>query len=169
VTTSTLHVSTLHDDDVGSVEVRVLTPPGWTGDTMLPLVLLLHGAASSSEALVRQAEGWEADWRSGMVPPVIVACASTPTIGGFYLGPWETVVSRSLPSHVETDFGADLGFVAITGASMGGYGALKVAFAEPEKYVAVAAMSPVVFPGLTADDVSSEHRRSVLSNLYAER
>ncbi|WP_417432824.1 alpha/beta hydrolase [Kiloniella sp.] len=41
---------------------------------------------------------------------------------------------------------------AIAGLSMGGYGALKFAFETPEDYVAVAALSPAIFPNTESAD-----------------
>jgi hypothetical protein len=63
------------------------------------------------------------------LPDAVVACASTPIQGGFYTGEWEDL---------------------ITHPSMGGYGALKTAFAEPGRYLAVATLSPDIFPGRTS-------------------
>ena len=151
--------------DVDGVESRVLHPGGSTAG--LPLVLLLHGAGSSSETLARQAQAWSDDWAAGRVPACVVACASTPTIGGFYIGPWERFIADTLPRFVGERHGVDLDRVALTGASMGGYGALKLAFARPERYRAVAAIAPVLFPGDSADDVPDRNKASVLSELHA--
>ncbi len=42
--------------------------------------------------------------------------------------------------------------------SMGGYGALKMAFARPEQFVAVAALSPMVEPTLIASEMPLRNR-----------
>ena len=114
----------------------------------------------------------EALWAGDELPPVVFGCASTPTEGGFYIdwpgGPaWETVVADELPAHLTAAHGADPTRRAVIGASMGGYGALKLVFAHPERYVAAAALSPAVFPGDTVATVPEENRISVLGDLLA--
>lgn len=66
----------------GPVEYRVLTPPGWTGGERLPLMLVLHGANSSAATLEAQLPLYEQGWADGTLPPVLAACASTPTAAG---------------------------------------------------------------------------------------
>src|SRR5262249_20241831 len=152
------------------VEVRVLMPPGATAP--LPMLLVLHGATSSAAALDLYATDVEALWASARMPPAIVACASTPTQGGFYIdwpgGPgWETVVADELPEPLAAAHGGDPARIALIGASMGGYGALKLAFRRPARYVAAAALSPAVFAGDTVADVPARNRVSVLGDLLA--
>jgi S-formylglutathione hydrolase len=53
----------------------------------------------------------------------------------------------------------------LLGASMGGYGALKMAFAEPERYLAVATMAPAIFPGETLADIDPTNAPGVLGEL----
>jgi S-formylglutathione hydrolase len=133
-----------------------------------------HPPASSAATLETQAPLYDRCWADGSLPPVLAACASTPTVGGFYLdqpgdgGQWETLAAQEFPAHLAREFGADLSRLAITGASMGGYGALKIAFRQPERFIAVAAMAPAVFPGETADQVPPRNTPSVLGQLLAE-
>jgi S-formylglutathione hydrolase len=137
----------------------------------LPLVLHLHGAMSSAAKSLETAQPiYDAAWSRGELPPAIVACASTPTIGGFYIdqanGPrWETVVASELPAIVAERFAvSDLR--TVIGSSMGGYGALKLAFREPERYAAVAALSPAIFPAESAAAVPPRNLPSVLGELH---
>jgi S-formylglutathione hydrolase len=110
----------------------------------LPLILLLHGAFSSAERL-GQLQPLVADlWADGTLPRCVLACASTPTVGGFYIGAWETAVAEALPAEIHRRFGTDPARVSLLGASMGGYGALKIAFADPARWTAVAATSPAL-------------------------
>src|SRR5689334_13576167 len=120
----------------------VLTPEGWTNAERLPLILVLHGANSSAEVLAMMRPVIEA---AGL-PRVLVACLSTPTVGGFYLGRWERLVAEEFPAHLAEEFRT--GPIALFGSSMGGYGALRIAFADPARFAAVAAVSPAL---LTAD------------------
>jgi S-formylglutathione hydrolase len=75
---------------------------------------------------------------------------------GFYidatLHPWaqhyrmESYVADELPSLVNAHFPADPARVGISGHSMGGHGALTLAFKRPGQYRSVSALAPVVAP-----------------------
>ncbi|MDQ8046473.1 MAG: alpha/beta hydrolase-fold protein [Solirubrobacteraceae bacterium] len=156
------------------VEYRVLLPPGTTDDPSttagLPFILHLHGAHSSSGSLERAQPRYEAAWTSGDLPPAVVACPTTATAGGFYIdhpggGQWETVIREEFPSVIDDRHGTAPAPRAIHGASMGGYGVLKVAFADPVRWAVAAAMSPVVFPGEGHGAVPAPFVPSVLSEL----
>ncbi|MFI0937533.1 alpha/beta hydrolase [Streptomyces sp. NPDC021020] len=151
------------------VDFRVLAPADRAPGERLPLVLHLHGAMSSAASLEQARPLYDEAIARGAFPRAVVACASTPTRGGFYVdgpgGRWEAVVGADFPAHLAARFGP-LGPTALIGASMGGYGALKLAFAEPERYAAVAALSPVVFPGETPDGVPARALPSLLGELH---
>ncbi len=153
----------------GDVEVHSLLPSGRDGSD-LPIVLWLHGAASSADSLDRHADLIGERWHAGAMPPAVFTCASTPTSGAFYTdtdsGPWETIISRDLPTATRDRYGANVERVALVGASMGGYGALKLLFETPGDYLGAVAISPAVFPGDAPDEVSPEHRLSVLGELF---
>ncbi|MFI1988899.1 alpha/beta hydrolase-fold protein [Actinoplanes sp. NPDC020271] len=136
----------------------VLTPDGWTRAERLPLILVLHGANSSADVLAMMQPIIE----KSDLPRTLVACISTPTVGGFYLGRWERLVAAEFPAHLASEFSA--GPIALLGSSMGGYGALRIAFAEPERFTAVAAVSPAL---LTAGP-SPRNTLSVLAQFAAE-
>jgi len=152
------------------VDYRVLLPTDWEATERLPLVLHLHGAMSSSASLELARPHYDELFQRGDFPRSIVACSSTPTAGGFYINrpaadSWETLISDEFPEHIAATYGA-VGPTALIGASMGGYGALKVAFANPKRYAAVAAISPAVFPGERPDDVPAVNIPSVLGELH---
>ncbi|BCY12231.1 alpha/beta hydrolase-fold protein [Actinoplanes sp. L3-i22] len=136
----------------------VLTPEGWTNAERLPLILVLHGANSSADVLTMMRPVIEA---AGL-PRTLVACLSTPTVGGFYLGRWERLVAEEFPAHLATEF--NTGAIALVGSSMGGYGALRIAFADPARFTAVAAVSPAL---LTAEP-RPRNTLSVLAQFAAE-
>ncbi|ONH23295.1 alpha/beta hydrolase [Pseudofrankia asymbiotica] len=152
------------------VDFRVLLPSDWDRGESLPLVLHLHGAMSSSASLELARPLYDELWRRGELPRAVVACPSTPTAGGFYLdwpdAAWETLIAHEFPEHVAKIFGP-FKATALIGASMGGYGALKVAFAAPERFDAVAAVSPAVFPGEEPRQVPARNIPSVLGELHA--
>ncbi|MFI6452388.1 alpha/beta hydrolase [Streptosporangium amethystogenes] len=153
------------------VEYRVLMPPSWRDGERLPLILHLHGAMSSSASLDMAKPLYDDGWARDELPRAVVACPSTPTQGGFYIdhpdGPsWETLVAEEFPRHLAEEHGPLAPETAVFGASMGGYGALKLGFRHPGRYRAVAAVSPAIFPGERMDEVPDENIPSVLGDLH---
>ena len=150
------------------VEYRTLAPATLPNGP-LPLILHLHGAMSSSASLDAARSTYEGAWASGQLPPAVIACASTPTQGGFYIdypeGPrWQSLVVDELPRRLASRYRL-APKAALMGFSMGGYGGLSAAFRHPERFLAVAALCPVVFPAETADAVPPRNRPSVLNDL----
>lgn len=142
-------------DDHGYI---VLTPEGWTREERLPLILVLHGANSSADVLTMLKPIIE----TTDLPRTLIACVSTPTVGGFYLGRWERLVADAFPAHLTEVF--NIGQIALVGSSMGGYGALRIAFADPARFTAVAAVSPA----LLTEDPRPRNTLSVLAQFAAE-
>lgn len=105
----------------------------------IPVCLFLFGGGGSAENLVEMAPLLR------RLPEMVVACAGVPP-HCFYLGEHERVVSSALVDALR-ERGAN-GPVGLLGISMGGFGALKIAFAEPERFGAVAAIAPMIEPGL---------------------
>lgn len=134
---------TLPSEIVGAeVAYTVLTPDGWSADDPLPLILVLHGANSSADVLAMMQPIID----GADLPRTLVACVSTPTAGGFYLDVWERLVAEEFPAHLTEAFGADPREISLLGSSMGGYGALKIAFTDSARFAAVAAVSPALLP-----------------------
>ena len=75
---------------------------------------------------------------------------------GFYVdateAPWSgayrmySYITRELPATIAANFPTDGGRQGITGHSMGGHGALSIAFRNPETYASVSAFSPICAP-----------------------
>ncbi len=158
--------SRLIRDTIGDVAYAVLTPDPLT--PQLPLIMLLHGANSSSEVLATLQPVVEEVWRDGSLPPAVLASASTPTAGGFYIGRWESFVATEFPGLLEKEYGIDPARVALMGSSMGGYGALKIAFAQPERWQAVAAIAPALLPAERPADLRARNTIGVLAQLGKE-
>jgi S-formylglutathione hydrolase len=143
------------------VPCAVLLPETQAG-RVLPLCLLLHGGMSSRDMLVRMREPISAWWEDGTLPPMVVVTASTCPSSCYLDHPdgstaWETFVGTRLKEEVARRY--DLtDDVVILGVSMGGYGALKIAFATPEAFAAVAAVEPMIEPALRASDVHARNR-----------
>ncbi|WP_157549673.1 alpha/beta hydrolase [Nonomuraea candida] len=152
------------------VEFQVLVPADRQEEERLPLVLHLHGAMSSSKSLELARPFYDDLLQRGEFPRAVIACPSTPTAGGFYLdwpggAAWETLISDEFPEHLAKTYGPFTA-TALIGASMGGFGGLNVAFGAPERFAAVAAISPAVFPGETPHDVPEKNIPSVLGELH---
>jgi S-formylglutathione hydrolase len=119
------------------------------------------GAGGSRENLVDLQPVFDGWWKEGILPPMIVA---TPTAGlDYYLEDaagtirWDSFFVEDLIPHIRGEFSASDATV-IAGISGGGYGALKLAFARPELFKAVAAMQPMLEPGLRESDVGARNR-----------
>ncbi len=136
--------------------------PGTSAAAALPLCLLLHGGLSSRDLLVRMRDPITTWWEAGSLPPMVIATASTGPSTCYLDHPdgsasWETVVGTRLGQDLAKRY-ALTGDVVLLGLSMGGYGALKIAFAQPEAFKAVAAVEPMLEPALRAADVPPRNR-----------
>jgi pimeloyl-ACP methyl ester carboxylesterase len=134
--------STYRQTDVG---YRIAYPPGHTSGSRLPVALLLHGFGENSESVLG----------AGNYPAYLAAAAAAgtspfalaaPDGGNGYWHPHPgddplgMVVHEFLPllgAH-----GLSIERPAVTGISMGGYGALLAGLTLPDRFVAVVANSP---------------------------
>ena len=68
--------------------------------------------------------------------------------GSFYACAWEEWITDELPAWSNRVYGASLdpAQTMATGVSMGGFGALKIAFKNPDRFCAIAAMAPAIMP-----------------------
>jgi S-formylglutathione hydrolase len=146
-----------------AVPYAVLTPQG--GDPgPFPLCIVLHGGGGSRQSLVDCGSLFESWWSDGSLPPLVLA---SPSAGmSYYLEDaaaavrWDAFIAESFVHRLRTtcNIRGDHSSTVITGMSMGGYGALKIAFAYPELFSAVAAMEAVLEPGLRDDQITSRNR-----------
>lgn len=149
---------------LGSEQVaQVYVPDGEAPPGGWPVLYLLHGldgAATDWQTLggIQSAlDGLIADRR---IRPMLVVMP--PGGNSWYVdsaevhgpGNYATAIDRDLPSAIETAFpvGTDRSQRAIAGLSMGGFGALRFGLAEPDRYVAVAAMSPAIWQNIPTAD-----------------
>jgi S-formylglutathione hydrolase len=70
---------------------------------------------------------------------------------------WETAVADTLRVEVGRRFGTT-DRVGLVGVSMGGYGALAIAFARSERFVAVSAVAPMIEPSVEAERTPLRNR-----------
>jgi|SRR5579875_2260756 len=126
----------------------------------LPMCVLLLGGGGTREALFDLQPLFDKWWSDGLVLPMRIA---TPTPGlDYYMEEprgtvrWDSFVLSDFVPHIRSQFGFT--HCAITGISAGGYGALKIAFATPGAFDAVAVMQPMLEPGLRECDVQPRNR-----------
>ena len=143
-----------------AVEYAVITPPGYPESASLPLCLILMGGGGSRQNLVDCRPLFDAWWADGSLAPMVFA---TPSAGmSYYVEDpvsgvrWESFLLEDFIPHLCSTW--KISRVAITGISMGGYGALKIAFAHPEQFAAVAAMNPMMEPGYADSDIGARNR-----------
>src|SRR5512135_2763874 len=115
-----------------------------------PLCIVLHGGGGSRQNLVDCGKLFENSWSDGSLPPMVLA---SPSAGmSYYVEDaaaytrWDAFIAEAFLGHLRAtcNIRKDRNATAITGMSMGGYGALKIAFAYPERFAAVAAMEAVL-------------------------
>ncbi len=124
----------------------------------LPVVYLLHGRDSSAAEWLRLgnvAQTLDRLVAEKRIPPVMIVL---PDAGnGWYVdGPAmaaETAIVRDLAADVERNFDVrrDRKGRAIAGNSMGGFGAVRIALAYPERFVAAASMSGAFWTRIKPD------------------
>lgn len=125
--------------------------------------LLLYGGGGSREMLADLQPTFEAAWSSGHLEPCVLV---TPDVGpwSFYLDDlprgyaWESFIAERLVPCAQ-ELGRTTGRLGIAGMSMGGYGALKLAFEHPQLFAAVGAVSPMLEPHASdPNDVPARNR-----------
>ncbi len=158
-----------------SETAQVYVPTGDEPEGGWPVLYLLHGL-----------RGMAADWNSlggigrtldqmiadKRIKPLLVVMpegadswyVDSADVGG--PGNYATAIARDLPAAIEAAFPVGVGRMqrAIAGVSMGGYGALRLALAAPDRYAAVAALSPAIWQNIPAPPAEAasagQHDRS---------
>ena len=106
-----------------------------------------------------------AAWRDGSLSPLLIGCVGVPPFC-FYLDDpargqhWQSAVSPGLLQALRAQLGelASPAPGGLVGISMGGYGALKLAFEQPSEHAAVAAIAPMLEPHTRAERVPPRNR-----------
>jgi enterochelin esterase family protein len=149
----------------GSIKALIYRPDGVPPAAGWPVVYLLHGLG-----------GDETSWRDlghiqptldemmntgAIVPALVVMPGAGPA--GWYVdstdvggpGNSETAVVTDLREAVERIYPVrkDMGGRAIAGLSMGGYGALRLALAHPDLFVAAASLSGAIWQNVPSDEL----------------
>ena len=149
----------------GPVEYAVLLPDGYdAAPAPFPLLLLLHGGYGDRSALAKRRPIIDEMWKAGRLPRMVIA---TPSVGrSFYMDykdgsqKWEAFIVGPLLSHLREKYKVtrDRRGTLLFGSSMGGLGALRLAFKYPDKFAGLAALQPGIDPALKWKDVQPRHR-----------
>ena len=145
------------------LEYSVLRPglavlPDDADEAKLPILLFLHGGNGDRRWLAQNRLLFERAWKLGTLPPAVVATLSSSPLS-YYMDYhdgtelWTTLLAGEFPRAIAERHGGDAGRVAIAGYSMGGVGALRASFKNPEAFVAVAGMAAGIEPALAFDDL----------------
>ncbi|HEX3748330.1 MAG TPA: alpha/beta hydrolase-fold protein [Bryobacteraceae bacterium] len=139
------------------VPIAVLTPESHAA---MPLCVLLLGAGGTRENLADLQPIFDEWWSEGLEPAVL----AVPSPGmDYYLEDaagslrWDSFLAENLIPSVHASSRTN-GATFVVGISGGGYGALKLAFARPDLFTAVAAMQPMLEPGLHASHSGTRNR-----------
>ena len=131
----------------------VYTPPNWTPDERLPLMVLLHGGGDDHESFDRYAVGLKLDEEisAGRAPRVVIVSPDGE------LGFWENWhdgsklyrdwVVQDLMPYVAKRYATKPcpEHCYLSGISMGGHGAMRFAYYEQNKFNSVAVLSaPII-------------------------
>ena len=145
--------STVELHQLGSTEYAVILPPGFTPDVSLPLCIVLQGGGGSRQNLIDCQKLFDQWWADGAMPPMVLA---SPTAAMSYYHCWEPFVFDEFIPHLRDTYRTAA--TAMFGMSMGGYGALKFAFARPDVFAALAAMQPILEPAFEDAQVGARNR-----------
>ncbi len=139
-----------------SVRCGVYLPPGYdaSGDVRYPTLVFLHGMRGSERKWESRGVGERLDAliEAGTVDPMIVVCPNGEN--SMYVNwrngkaDWADFVRRDLVDWVDARYRtvADRSGRGLTGDSMGGYGALNIAFQHPDVFGSVSAHSAALYP-----------------------
>jgi pimeloyl-ACP methyl ester carboxylesterase len=149
------------------VPYAAILPPGYEQHGAMPLCLVLHGGGGSHQNLVDSKPIYDELWASGVLPPMVLASSSVSPLG-FYLDHpagkerWERFIAQDFIAHLRRTYKVrgDRNSTIISGISMGGHGSLRIAFRNPDRSAAVAALEPALDPALQVDDAFSTDRSS---------
>ena len=136
------------------VPVVIFTPPSYDAspEKRYPVLYFLHDGGGDEAVLFRHGVVAELDkeMRAGTLPEMILVCprgVGTWWVDAWGQGPREASFLSSdlvpfVESHLRTR--ASKGGRLVAGVSMGGYGALRWALAEPERFAAAGGVSPAI-------------------------
>lgn len=137
--------------------ITIYLPPGYNKTNgHYPVIYYLHGFAWSDSLLIandHMDKLLDKGIESGKIRPVIVVMPDEYTLyrGSFYTnssltGNWSDFTAHELVDYIDKHYRTipNVESRGISGHSMGGHGALKIAMLFPDRFAAVYALSPAV-------------------------
>ncbi|MDO8409549.1 MAG: alpha/beta hydrolase-fold protein [Phenylobacterium sp.] len=160
----------------GDIPLNIYLPPGFeiTPIRAYPLLLLLHGGGGSEKDLARFADVIDRAIAEGQIAPLVIAMPGARR--SLYMDyrdrseQWETFILQELVPHLRATLpvAATRPRTFLGGWSMGGLGALRLAFKHPETFGAVAAVEPALEPTLAWSEVGPEVKFWRSDEVYAQ-
>jgi S-formylglutathione hydrolase len=172
---------TLSSNNVpGELGIAIYHPPGYDAQRAepYPLLLLLHGGNGSERDLLYFTQVFDDEIRAGRLPPVVIAMPSARR--SLYMDfrdgsqSWERFILEDVLPFVRRSAAVaqTRNGTFLSGISMGGLGALRIAFKHPHLFAAVAALEPAIEPKLAWTGVGPETRfwrpETVLYPIFGE-
>lgn len=154
VITDTIYSENLENDfgEDPNRAVSIYIPPGYyETDQRYPVIYFLHGFTGDNQMLMPMKEILDFAIETHRIRPFILVISNQKTTygGSFYsnsviFGNWEDFTAYDLVDYMDKNFRtiARKESRGITGHSMGGYGALKIAMHHPDIFSSVYALSP---------------------------
>lgn len=140
-------------------KLEIYLPPSYqTSEKRYPVVYVLHGFGDATGQFIKESKRVldNAFSKDPSKEIIFVSVDGTNSAGGSYYvnspvtGNWDDYTSKEIVEYVDTNYRtiASSDSRGICGFSMGGFGAINLAFLHPDVYGATYAMSPgVVAPG----------------------
>ncbi len=137
------------------LQYAVLLPDGYDEKSgPYPLMYFLHGGGQDHELLSRIRPTFEGVWDSGQLPPTVIVMPSAGR--SLYMDfkdgsqRWETAITGPLLDHLRKTLNVvqSREGTVIGGVSMGGLGALRMAFKHPQVFAGVAVVEPAIMPAI---------------------
>jgi enterochelin esterase family protein len=155
-------------------------PDGWReARSRFPVLYLLHGRGDDDATWLRQGRVAETAARmmaNGRIAPLIIAMpdaalswyVDSHDVGG--PGAYGSAIAEEFVAMMEAQYPvrAERGARAVAGLSMGGYGALRFAFARPDRFAAVVAMSPALWSRVTPETAPDERHARVFVGSFGQ-
>ncbi len=173
----TLETGTIDTKLVPSpAKFTVLLPPGYaSAKDPLPLVLFLHGGDGDNGFLKTFKPRIEAAWANGDLPPAVFVTpdAQRSLYVDYRDGSqrWDSFIVSELIPFIRAHYrvSPDRNQTVVTGVSMGGQGALALAFRHPEMFGGLAAFEAGIEPGLSFYDLKRRNHIQRNDAFYKER
>lgn len=156
-------------------------PPGYgTGDRHYPTLYLLHGMNGNHHEWLRRGHLRATLDRliaAGAVAPMIVVMpdgganswyVDSKGLGG--AGNYATAIGVDLVHWIDHTLRTkpERRYRGIGGLSMGGFGALRLAFAQPYRFCAAASFSGALWPGMLSQDKIADHAARIFAGAFGQ-